>query len=269
MGVLNITPDSFSDGGLWLNAEAATHHAMAMFEAGADVVDIGAESTRPGGGVYGDGADPVSAQEEADRLLPVLAMVRAETESLISVDTRKGVIARQALEAGADLLNDISGLEDASLAEAAAESGCPVILMHSRGTLDTMQSQIHFEDVVQDVTDDLGASIERASTSGLPLGQIILDPGIGFGKTPAHNFRLLRELDELGTMGRPILVGASRKSFLGSVTGAAPNQRLPESLAAAAWATAGGSALLRVHDVAETVAFLRIWETIRDAEQQS
>jgi dihydropteroate synthase len=271
MGVLNLTPDSFSDGGLWLEPPRAVDHALCLLEEGADLLDLGAESTRPGGGVYGAGAASVRAEEEAARLLPVLEAVRRATNAPISVDTRKGEVARRALDAGADLINDVSALGDAGdagLGRAVAEAGCPLVLMHSRGELGTMQRNIRFADLLGEVRGELAAAMARAAACGIDEGQLILDPGIGFGKTAEQNLTLLGRLDELAPLGRPLLVGASRKSFIGRIVEAAgrpmpgPQERLPGSLAALAWAAAQGSAIVRVHDVAETVQFLAVWRAI-------
>ena len=269
MGVLNITPDSFSDGGRWLAAEGALAHARDMIDAGADLLDLGAESTRPGGGIYGEGATPIPPEEELARLLPVLEPLRRETDLPLSVDTRKGSVARAALAAGADLVNDVTALADPELAAAVAAAGRPVVLMHSRGSLATMQRDIRFDDLLGEVAAELAAALERAERAGIPRGQVLLDPGIGFGKTWDQNLRLLAGLDRLADLGRPLVVGASRKSFIGHLTGMPPAARLPGSLAAVAWAAAGGAAVVRVHDVAETVQFLRVWEAIRDAGRRS
>jgi dihydropteroate synthase len=262
MGVLNITPDSFSDGGRFLEPQRAVEHALALAAEGAQILDLGAESTRPGGGVYGEGARTVTVQEELDRLLPVLETLRPETTLPISVDTRKGAVARAALGAGADLINDVSALADDDLAAAVADAGCPVVLMHSRGELSSMQRDIRFGDVVREVREELGEWVEGAHRRGIPAERIIVDPGLGFGKTARQNLALLARLDELAALGRPVLVGASRKSFLGAVTGAAPTGRLPGSLAAVAWAVHHGAALVRVHDVAATVQFLTVLREI-------
>ncbi len=265
MGILNLTPDSFSDGGLFLDPERAVERALAMLGEGADLLDLGAESTRPGGGVYGAGASAVSAEEEWARLEPVLARLRRATGAPLSVDTRKGEVARRALAAGADLVNDVAAGADPALVRVVAAAGCPLVLMHSRGELATMQREIRFADVVGEVRDELAAAVARARSFGVAEEQVLVDPGIGFGKTAAQNLLLLRRLDVLAALGRPILVGASRKSFLGAVTGDPPDQRLAGSLAAAAWAAGGGAAVLRVHDVAETVKFLRVWSAIGES----
>ncbi len=265
MGVLNVTPDSFSDGGRWLEPDRAVEHALAMAAQGADMLDLGAESTRPGGGVYGGGGGGVSVAEELDRLLPVLETLRPEVALPISVDSRKGAVARRVLEAGADLINDVGGLTDPELIAAVAEAGCPVIAMHSRGDLTTMQTDIRFDDVIREVTAELRATLERATEGGVCEAQLILDPGIGFGKATRHNLLLLRQLDRLHALGRPILVGASRKSFISRVRAAPAAERLGGSLAAAAWAVNHGASILRVHDVAETAQFLDLWNAIDSA----
>ena len=265
MGVLNITPDSFSDGGRWLEPERAVEHGLRMVAEGAELLDLGAESTRPGGGVYGAGAIEVSPTEELDRLLPVLEGLRREVDLPISIDTRKGAVARPALDAGGDLINDVGGLADPELVTAVAETGCPVVVMHSRGELRSMQRGIRFDDVTGEVVRELDEIGRRASTAGIGDSQLIYDPGIGFGKTAAQNLALLRELDRLIELGRPILVGASRKSFISAVREAPPGERLGGSLAAVAWAARLGASILRVHDVAETVQFLSVWNAIDSA----
>jgi dihydropteroate synthase len=256
MGVVNITPDSFSDGGRFLEPERAVEQALRLIEEGAELVDLGAESTRPGGGVYGAGARMLGAGEEIDRLLPVLERLRPLTAVAISVDTRKGAVARMALAAGADLINDVAALADPEMAAAIAGAGCPVVLMHARGELATMQSTIAFAEVVAEVRAELAAARERALALGIAADRIVLDPGLGFGKTAAQNLALLARLERLVELGSPVLVGASRKSFLALASGAPATERLPASLAAAGCAAAGGAALLRVHDVAATRQFL-------------
>jgi dihydropteroate synthase len=280
MGILNLTPDSFSDGGLWTEPGRAVEHALAMLASGADLVDLGAESTRPGGGVYGAGARTISVDEELDRLLPVLAPLRRATAAPLSVDTRKGEVARQALAAGADLVNDVSALGDPALGRAVAAAGCPVVLMHSRGELATMQRDISFGDLLGEVRGELELAVRRAVAAGIDEQQVIVDPGLGFGKTAEQNLALLRRLPELAAIGRPLLVGASRKSFLALAerggAGAAspapdpapselPERRLAGSLAALAWAAAAGAAIVRVHDVPESVRFLAAWRAIAEA----
>lgn len=269
MAVVNLTPDSFSDGARWRDVSHAAEGALAMLAEGADLLDLGAESTRPGGGVYGRGARQVSAGEELDRLLPVLEALRAATDAPLSVDTRKGEVARSALAAGADLVNDVSALADPELAAAVAAAGCPVVLMHSRGEIATMQRGIRFDDVVAEVGAELSAALERAAAAGIDRGRTLLDPGIGFGKTYRQNLMLLRGLERLGALGRPLVVGASRKAFIGELTGEPPAERLAGSLAAAAWAAAGGAAVVRVHDAGESVRFLKVWAAVRDAAAEA
>ncbi|HZF14213.1 MAG TPA: dihydropteroate synthase [Thermoanaerobaculia bacterium] len=270
MGILNLTPDSFSDGGLFLDPEPAVERGLALLAEGADLLDLGAESTRPGGGVYGAGARTVPVDEELARLLPVLAGLRRQTDAPLSVDTRKGEVARQALAAGADLVNDVSAVAnpDPDLGRAVARAGCPLVLMHSRGDLTTMQQEIHFADLLAEVRAELCQAVERAVAAGIDPAQLVLDPGIGFGKTAPQNLLLLRRLDAFADLGRPLLVGASRKSFLGKLGGGPPSppeRRLGGSLAAVGWAARQGAAMVRVHDVAETVQFLAAWEAIATA----
>jgi dihydropteroate synthase len=256
VGVVNITPDSFSDGGRYFTPELAVEQALRLAAEGADALDLGAESTRPGGGVYGDGARAVPAAEEIERLLPALERLRAATGLPISVDTRKAEVAEAALAAGADIVNDVSALGDPRMAAVVRAAGCPIVLMHSRGELPTMQRGIRYVDVVTEVRDELAAVARRAEAAGIRRDRIVLDPGLGFGKSAGQNFELLRRLPELAELGYPLLVGASRKSFLGEIGGAPPAERMPESLAAAIAATRGGAAFLRVHDVGATRRFL-------------
>jgi len=264
MGIVNLTPDSFSDGGRLPSPEAAVEHALRLLEEGADLLDLGAESTRPGGGVYGAGALSVSASEEADRLLPVLETLRRLTAAPLSIDTRKAAVARQALAAGGDLINDVSALADPAMAATVAAAGCPIVLMHSRGELASMQRAISFRDVVGEVRAELRASAAVAQAAG--IWQVVLDPGIGFGKTAEHNLELIANLPVLAELGAPLLLGASRKSFIGQVSGAAVGDRLAGGLAAVAWAARAKVAIVRVHDVAETVQFLRVWRAIGAGE---
>ncbi len=262
MGVVNITPDSFSDGGLFLGADEAVAQALRLLEEGADLLDLGAESTRPGGGVYGAGAIEVTADDEWQRLRPVLERLRSRTEAPLAVDTRKGHVAKAALAAGADLINDVGGLHDPVLAQAVGEAGCPVVIMHSRGNLDRMQKDIRFVDVAHEVAAELSAIGEHAHRAGIARDQIIYDPGVGFGKTPAQNLDLLCQQAPLNALGRPCLIGASRKSFIAHYSPSPPTDRLGGSLAAVAWAARRGAAIVRVHDVAASVQFLRLWQAI-------
>ncbi len=269
MGVLNVTPDSFSDGGLWLAPDQAVEHGLTMVAQGAEILDLGAESTRPGGGVYGDGGGRVSATEEIDRLLPVLEALRREVDLPLSADTRKGAVAAAAIAAGADLINDVGGLADPEMISVVAQTGCPVIVMHSRGELATMQKNIRFEDVTGEVCDDLQQTRQTAVGHGIRDQQLVFDPGIGFGKTSRNNLQLLRELDRLAALGRPVLVGASRKSFISQVRSAPPTERLGGSLAAVGWATRSGTSIVRVHDIAATRQFLDVWNAIDSAAAES
>jgi dihydropteroate synthase len=280
MGILNLTPDSFSDGGLWHDPARAVEQGLRMLAEGADLIDLGAESTRPGGGVYGEGAQTVEPAEEIARLLPVLAELRRATDAPLSVDTRKGEVARQVLAAGADLINDVSALADPVLGRTVAAAGCPLVLMHSRGDLANMQTDIRFRHLLDEVRSELALAVERAVALGVAEPQLVLDPGIGFGKTWRQNLEILARLGELTALGRPLLVGASRKSFIAraaarpgiadiadiaGIAGMAetePGRRLGGSLAAVAWAAALPAAIVRVHDVAETVQFLAVWYAV-------
>jgi dihydropteroate synthase len=268
LGILNLTPDSFSDGGLWTDPARAVEAGLRRLAEGADLLDLGAESTRPGGGVYGEGAREVPAAEELARLLPVLEGLRARTGAPLSVDTRKGAVARRALAAGADLLNDVSAGADPDLLAAAAEAGCPLVLMHSRGELPTMQRDVRFADLLGEVRAELARALERAVAAGVAESQVVLDPGIGFGKGWENNLELIARLGELAALGRPLLLGASRKSFLArtaaerGLPSPGPGERLGGSLAAAAWGARAGASLVRVHDVAETAQFFAVDEAL-------
>jgi dihydropteroate synthase len=245
MGIVNATPDSFSDGGRYLALEEAVACAERMASAGADLIDLGGESTRPG-------APPVGSDEELRRVIPVVERLRARAFPLpISVDTSKGAVARAALAAGAELINDVRAGDDPELLRAVAEAGAPVILMHSRGPSSDMQGRATYGDVVAEVVAELRLAMERAMAAGVALERIILDPGIGFAKTAAQSLELLRRLDALRALGRPLLVGPSRKSFIGAVTGAPVEARLPGTLAAVAACVLAGVELVRVHDVPE------------------
>lgn len=250
MGVLNVTPDSFSDGGVHYapdrHPDAAVDAGRALLEAGADVVDVGGESSRPG-------AEPVDEEEECRRVLPVVERLAADG-AVVSIDTTKSRVAREAVELGAAMVNDVSaGAFDDRLPGVVGELGVPYVLMHMRGTPRTMQDDPRYGDVVGDVYDFLADRLVRLEEDGVDPARVIVDPGIGFGKTAEHNLQLLRRTRELTSLGRPVLVGASRKSFLGAIGGErAPQERAVESLAAATLAVAGGSRLLRVHDVADT-----------------
>lgn len=243
MGVLNVTPDSFSDGGRYLDPEAAVKHAIEMADEGADILDIGAESSRPG-------AQPVSEAEELRRLIPVVREVCRRVAVPVSVDTTKSAVARMALEAGAAIVNDITACRaDPAMLGVVAEAGAGLVLMHMQGTPQTMQLAPRYRSVVREVRSFLRTRLQAAVRAGVTAQQIMLDPGIGFGKNLEHNLALLARLDALGTLGRPLLVGVSRKSFIGEVLGRRVNDRLMGTAAAVAAAVSRGAKAVRVHDV--------------------
>ena len=243
MGVVNVTPDSFSDGGAWLDPQAAVAHGRALAAQGAQILDVGGESTRPG-------ADPVGEAEELRRILPVIEGL-AETGVRVSIDTSKAAVAAAALDAGATIVNDVTALRgDPEMAALVAGRGCDVGLMHMRGEPRTMQRDPRYGDVVAEVADFLVERLEHAVAHGIAAERVWLDPGIGFGKTIDHNLELLARLDEIVALGRPVVVGTSRKSFLGALTGREPGERLPGTIATNVLALARGAAVFRVHDVA-------------------
>ena len=259
MGIVNATPDSFSDGGRFLAPEAAIAHALRLAGEGADLIDVGGESTRPG-------ADPVPAAEELRRVLPVLSGLRARGFALpISIDTCKGAVARAAVAAGADLVNDVTGLSDPELGAAVAESGVPVVLQHTRGTPQDMASRATYADVAAEVAAELEQALGRARAAGIASERIILDPGIGFAKTAAQNIELLARIGELRRLGHPLLVGPSRKRFIGAISGAEAGDRLPGTLAAVAACVLSGVELLRVHDVAAARQAAAVAAALREA----
>lgn len=264
MGVLNVTPDSFSDGGVYLDTSAAVDRAEWMVDQGARVVDVGAESTRPG-------AEPVSAREQIARAVPVIrALRRAHRQVVISIDTRLAAVADAALDAGAELVNDVSALrDDPELGPMIARRGAGVVLMHMQGQPQTMQTAgggPRYDDVVAEVKTFLAQRLEWAESVGIDRSRIVLDPGLGFGKTVQHNLALLARLDEIVSLGSPVLIGASRKSFVGQVTGVeVPAERLAGSLACAVWAAVKGASIIRVHDVAQTIEALRMIHGLRGA----
>ncbi len=261
MGILNVTPDSFSDGGLFLRPEAAVMQARQM-ASGADIIDIGGESTRPG-------AAEVAQADEIARTEPVIAALRAGgLETPISIDTRKAGVARAALAAGAGLVNDVTALRhDPEMAGVIAKAGCPVVLMHSIATPATMQDDPHYDDVLLDVFDALKARVAAAEAAGIARDRIAIDPGIGFGKTLAHNLTLLSRLSLFHDLGLPVLLGASRKRFIGTLTAEAEAaRRMPGSLAVALAGVAQGVQLIRVHDVTETRQALSLWQAVTRGE---
>jgi dihydropteroate synthase len=252
MGIVNVTPDSFSDGGRLGDSDAAIDHGLQLARDGADILDIGGESTRPG-------ADPVDEAEELNRVLPVIRGIRRHTGVAISIDTMKPAIAEAALAAGASIWNDVNALRAPGAAQVAARTGCPVILMHMQGEPQTMQQNPQYEDVVRDVATWLSRRAEAAISAGVERKQIWLDPGIGFGKTLQHNLELLRSISVFVKLGFPVLVGASRKRFIASIDGEAPaDKRLGGSIYAAVHAAQKGAACVRVHDVRETVQALKV-----------
>jgi len=257
MGIINVTPDSFYDGGRRLDPDRAVADGMSMVEAGADVLDIGGESTRPGAGI-------VSMEEELQRVLPVIQGLRRHLKVPISIDTYKAQVARAALFEGADVVNDISALRfDPQMALLVAAEKVPVVLMHMQATPQTMQAEPRYTDVLREVQDFLAFQVRFAIEAGVDRENIIIDPGIGFGKTLEHNLTLLRGLPTLASMGQPLLVGASRKTFIGKILRLEPDERLEGSLAAAIAAVFGGAHIIRVHDVNETRKAIRVADAIR------
>lgn len=257
MAVLNVTPDSFFDGGRHFDTGRAIADGLAMAQAGADIIDIGGESSRPA-------AAPVAPADELARVLPVIQGLRRQCALPISIDSYKASVARAALDAGADMVNDISALSfDPAMAQLVASEKVPVILMHMQGTPRTMQIDPQYGDVVREVRDFLAERLYDAMDAGVDAEAIVLDPGIGFGKTVEHNLQLLRGLSMLAALGQPLLVGVSRKAFIGRILGLEPDQRLEGSLAAAVAAVLGGANIIRVHDVAATCRAVRVADALR------
>ncbi|MDE2006542.1 MAG: dihydropteroate synthase [Rhodospirillales bacterium] len=256
MAILNVTPDSFSDPGAHADPASAIAAGRAMLEAGADILDIGGESTRPG-------ADPVAPEEEIRRVLPAIRALAA-TGAPLSIDTRHAATMAAALDAGARIVNDVSGLtHDPDSARLVAARGAPVVLMHSRGTPQSMQGLASYADVASEVVAELRARMAAAEAAGVARAAICLDPGFGFAKRPAHSTELLRRLPELAALGRPLLVGVSRKGFIGRLSGAAAAaDRLAGSLAAGLFALSRGAAILRVHDIAATAQAVTVWQAL-------
>ena len=262
MGILNVTPDSFSDGGHYLALEAAVAHAESMAEAGADLIDIGGESTRPTG-PYGEGAQGTSSEEEIRRTVPVVRRLAARIDRPISIDTTKAEVAERALDAGASIVNDISALRfDPKMPGTVARAGVPVVLMHMQGTPRTMQQNPTYRDLIGEVGAFLSRRRDAACAAGIAPGQIVVDPGIGFGKRHRHNFEILARLDEFHTLGCPLLVGPSRKQFLGVPPDVPPEERLEGTLAALAFCVASGAHIVRVHDVEAAIRAVRVAEKI-------
>jgi dihydropteroate synthase len=257
MGIVNVTPDSFSDGGEFIEAAAAIAHGRRLAAEGAEILDVGGESTRPG-------AAEVPAREEIERVLPVVEALSGRGHT-VSIDTSKARVADRALDAGAAIVNDVTALADPDMAGVCAEHGCGLVLMHMKGNPRTMQENPAYEDVLAEVRDFLAERVERAVAAGVDEERIWVDPGIGFGKNVDHNLELIERLGELRELGRPVVLGASRKSFLGRLTGREVGERLGGSLAAAVLGVARGADVLRVHDVRETRDALTVAEAILGA----
>jgi len=260
MGIVNVTPDSFSDGGRLTSVDAAVAHAEQLVEAGADILDVGGESTRPG-------AAPVSLEEEAQRVLPIVrALVRRNVPAWISVDTQKAALAHEAIQEGAQIINDVSALADPEMASVAAQGGAAVILMHMRGTPESMQEgDLRYDDLIAEVGIFLANAIFKARAADLPKQRLMVDPGIGFGKTTEHNLTLTKRLDVLGQLGLPVVYGPSRKRFLGELTGAPVEDRDRATAAACAAAVLAGAHIVRVHDVAAVRDAVTVAAAVRDA----
>ena len=259
MGVLNVTPDSFSDGGRFDTVDAALQQARRMVEAGVDMLDIGGESTRPG-------AQPVSGQQELDRVAPVLEALRGEFDTPVSVDTSTPAVIREAARQGASLINDVRALRREGALEAAVEAGLPVCLMHMSGEPGTMQQNPRYQEVVTEVREFLLERVEAVTAAGIAHEAIMLDPGFGFGKTLEHNLALLHHLEDIVSLGYPVLVGMSRKSMLGRITGRNVAERMPASVAAATVAMTKGAAIARVHDVPETLDAARLVRALNSSD---
>jgi len=259
VGILNVTPDSFSDGGLFLNVQEAVLHGVRMVEEGADILDVGGESTRPG-------SEPVSLEEESRRVLPVIEGLAKRVKVPLSIDTTKSQVAERALEAGAALVNDTSGLQDdPRISTVAAKNGAALVLMHRKGQPKVMQKDPRYDDLIGEIASFLKASARKAKEAGVGEDQIIIDPGLGFGKTLEHNVYILNHLEELSSLGMPVLVGPSRKSFIGKILDLPVEDRLEGTAAAVAAAVLKGAAVVRVHDVKEMVRVVRMADAIRRA----
>ena len=262
MGIVNVTPDSFSDGGRFFDPEKAVAHALALEQAGAEILDIGGESTRPG-------AQPVTVREEIHRVVPVIRALRDVVKAELSVDTMKPEVAAAALDAGASIINDVAAAQqNQSMWNLVAASSAGYVCMHMKGTPQDMQISPHFDDLIGELNAFFGGRLDRLASAGVQADQVVLDVGLGFGKTDNHNLQLLAEITAFTKWGRPLLLGASRKSFMGRVLGSAIPDRLPASLACATWGVMQGVQILRVHDVAGTVQAVRMTEAIRGNESK-
>nr|WP_071873034.1 dihydropteroate synthase [Atopomonas hussainii] len=259
MGILNVTPDSFSDGGRFARRDAALRHAQSMLDAGADLIDVGGESTRPG-------AKPVSPVEELERVAPIVEALVRELGAVVSVDTSTPAVMRESARLGAGLINDVRALQREGALDAAADTGLPICLMHMQGEPGSMQQAPHYASVVDEVQAFLFDRVAACEAAGIARARLLLDPGFGFGKTLAHNLSLFKALPQMLTWGYPLLVGVSRKSMIGQALGREVEQRLAGGLALAAQATLAGVQILRVHDVAETVDVVRMLRAVAQAE---
>ncbi|MBI4733662.1 MAG: dihydropteroate synthase [Rubrobacteridae bacterium] len=262
MGILNLTPDSFSDGGRYMSPEAAIDYAIKMVEEGADIIDIGGESTRPG-------AEPVDAQEALKRTIPVIEALVSELDVPISIDTYKPLVARTAIEAGAGMINDISGLRDNNMIELALEKGVPVIVMHMKGAPGNMQVDPVYGDVVGEICDWLDDQTQKAISAGLMRENILIDPGIGFGKTFDHNLEILSRLSEFRSLGYPIVLGTSRKAFLGALLDALPEDRLEGTIATVVQGISNGANIVRVHDVKQVARACKVVDAVKFRQEHS
>jgi dihydropteroate synthase len=259
MGVLNVTPDSFSDGGLFFDKKTAIAHGLKMVEEGADFIDIGGESTRPG-------SKPLGLDEELRRVIPVIESLAKEVDAPISIDTYKSAVAKKAIEAGAQIINDISGLNlDPSLSQVAAKEDVPLVLMHIRGNPETMQKKIHYDSLFSEIIQYLRNSIQRAESAGVDPEQIIIDPGIGFGKTVEDNLLILKNLQEFKILGKPLLLGTSRKSFIGKILNADVTGRLEGTLSSIVVGALNGAHIIRCHDVLQAKRAIAITDAVRQA----
>ena len=258
MGILNVTPDSFSDGGRFLDSEAAVEHGLRMVDDGADVVDVGGESTRPG-------SEPVSVEEERDRVLPVIETLASKVPVPLSIDTRKPSVAKAALDVGATIVNDVSGGRDQGMFDVVRDARAGMVLMHMKGEPETMQEAPHYDDVVEEVHEYLRERIESAEFAGIEPERLCIDPGIGFGKALEHNLTLMHRVDALLDLGRPVLVGPSRKRFIGTLLDLPDDQRVEGTAGAVAWLVARGAHIVRVHDVKEMVRVVGVVDAIARA----
>ena len=259
MGVLNLTPDSFSDGGAYLEKEKAIDRAFQMEAEGADIIDLGAESTRPG-------SQPVSAEEEKKRLLPVLENLIPKIKIPVSVDTYKYEVAREVLESGAHIINDITAGNDTRILKLVGKTGCGLVLMHMQGTPVTMQNRPVYQDVIEEISRFLEERVRIALTNGVAEEQIVVDPGIGFGKDTGHNLTILNKIGEFRDLSRPVMVGPSRKKFIGEITGSPVSERMAGTIAAVVVAYLAGASIFRVHDVKEVKQALLVAEAIKNCD---